>query len=123
MFASAAACRACDFVSVLAAGDRECENKMLRDILSGFVSVTRCAIVRCLTFTFVLWQSADNRVAETWTFVAVDATRRSEVYLGTESCSGVCYLLYDHRWAMPRCAVVVAHHCWYRRRSQMYVRT
>ena len=89
VFASAAVCRACDFVSVLVAGDRECENKMLRDILSGVDSVTRCAIVWCLTFTFVLWQSTDNRVAETWMFVAVDFTRRSEVYLGTEAYSNV----------------------------------
>ena len=74
VFASAAVCRACDFVWVLVASDRECEKRMLRDILSSFVSVTRCAIVRCLLFTFVLWQSTDNRVAETWTFVAVDFT-------------------------------------------------
>lgn len=84
MFASAAVCRACDFVWVLVAGDRECEKRMLRDILSSFVSVIRSAIVRCLLFTFILWQSTDNRVAETWTFVAVDFARRSEMYLGTE---------------------------------------
>jgi hypothetical protein len=48
--------------------------------LVQFSPIIMRATVWCLLFTFILWQLADNGVAETWLIVAGDVAGRIEVW-------------------------------------------